>query len=256
MRPTSAWAAVVVTAMLLTPAAGAKPPNTLALEGALVSFGTDWTASDVPAGSTLQHRGEADGEEPGFGLSFELRPFEHVGFRLGFLNSSLPVTARAVCPSTPCTWTSSSATVSSSVPVWSTEGDSDLLIYLLEVPFSVRVGSHAELFAGPSLAVLDTSDVATGGVEGLRVTTDPSSPSYGLHVGGAVHFGRRSRLHPDDFVRPWSVGLIARWLQTELDVSVDQPLLGAVGVGLFQTTADEDLVSVSLVVGRRMGGSD
>jgi hypothetical protein len=193
------------------------------------------------------HEGDVDGEETAFGASFEYRLLRHVGIRGGLLWGSVPIRAISSCPAPPvCEYNVGSIFVQISDVTWTVDRDSDLRTLFLDVPFVALPNDRVELFAGPTLANLQLDEVRGAGPDGLTIEVDASSPAYGVHVGGSVLLGWK---------RGWSVGLIARWLRTDLEVKVDQPLLGAAG-RLLSVEEDADATSLTLVVGRRFGRSN
>jgi hypothetical protein len=217
---------------------------TLALEGGVLSLSSDWE-EESPAGSGLLHRGSLDADDPAYGLSVELRVARHVGIRGGLSWSSVPIHAEVTCPDPVCTFIDGPITVIIDDVTWSVDDDSELRLLFLEVPLIVEPDDRVELFAGPTIAHLALDDVHRAGLDGLAVLVDPSFPSYGLHLGGSVRFGWR---------RNWSAGLLARWIRSDLELAVVQPLLGAAG-DLLTMEPEEDLLTVGLVVGRRFGRS-
>jgi hypothetical protein len=210
----------------------------------MLSLSSDWDA-ESPAGSGLRHRGSLDADDPAFGLSVELRAARHVGIRGGLSWSSVPIHAEVTCPDPVCTFIDGPITVTIDDVTWSVDDDSDLRLLFLEVPFVVEPDDRVELFAGPTIAHLALDDVHRAGLDGLAVLVDPSFPSYGIHLGGAVRFGWR---------RNWSAGLLVRWIRSDLELTVVQPLLGAAGE-LLTLEPEEDLLTVGLAVGRRFGRS-
>jgi len=239
--------ALIVGAPLLvvgTAGEAAGQPVTLAVEGGVLSLSSDWD-QESPAGSGLLHRGSLDGDDPAFGLSVELRVARHVGIRGGLSWSSVPIRAETTCPDPVCTFIDGPITVFIDDVTWSVDDDSDLRLLFLEAPFVFTPDARVELFAGPTIAHLDLDDVRRTGLDGLGVLVDPSFPSYGVHLGGSGRFGWR---------RNWSAGLLARWIRSDVEVTVQQPLLGAAG-DLLTLENDEDLLTVGLVVGRRFGRS-
>ena len=241
--------AALVAVLLGSTAAHARQ-STLALEGAYISLSTD-LAGESPAGSSLQHDVSLDGSDPAFGLSFETRLTRHVGIRVGALRGTVPVRGRTVCPNPTCDFTFGAVRVSISGGERSTEDDGDLQVLFLEVPIVFQPRPNVDLFAGPTIASIELDGSETPGPLGLAVDVDASSPSYGLHLGGAVHFG--GRRGPGRSEPAWTAGVIARWIPVDLDLSVSLPLLPVGSV--FSGESEEDLVSVSFVVGRRFGRS-
>jgi hypothetical protein len=233
---------------LLGPAAVQALQSTLALEGAHVSLSAD-LAAESPAGSGLLHDVSIDGGDGAYGLSFEARITRYVGIRFGGLWSSVPVSGRSVCPTAPCEFTRDQTRVIIGDVEWSVDDDSDLRMLFVEVPFVFQPTTNVDLFAGPTIAFVEVGDVASSGLEGLRVEVDAASPSYGFHLGGSVHFG--GRRGPGRSEPAWTAGVIARWIPTELELSVSQPTL-PVG-SLLRGESDEDLVSIGVMVGRRFG---
>lgn len=113
---------------------------------------------------------------------------------------------------------------------------------LLELPVILETRGGCELFAGPSLAQIELGNVSTPGPDGLAVELGTSSPTLGFHLGGrmAPGFGR------------WSIGVVARWLRPEVTLRVTKPV-GSRVLSLATVESTEDLITVSLVVGRRLG---
>lgn len=243
--------AVCVLALPAGAGVAAQNPSTLALEGGTTSLSSGWSG-ESPPGTSLDHRGTVDGSEPTFGLSFEYRATRWVGIRAGLLQTSVPVRATMVCPDGPCTFTVGPQQVSFSEGEFAVDEDSDLQSFFVEVPFVVTAGERTELFGGPTLALLDIEDVERVTPDGLAVDLGVQSPSYGLHLGAAVHLGWKQRPGARSAFSPWSLGLVARWIRTELDATVRHPNIA--GLDLLTADSEEDLVSVTLVLGRRIGG--
>lgn len=234
-------AGVVLSAWPVALQAAQPQPLTLALEGAYASLSAEWS-EESPPGSELMHRGSVDAADTGFGLHLEYRFARNVGVRVGYLWSSAPISAETTCEEL-CTFSDGPIMVQISDVTWSVDQDADLTMFFLEVPLVAHPSDRVELFAGPSVAVVNLGDVRRGGLNGLAVEADVSTPSFGAHVGGTLLVGWKRR---------WTVGLIARWIPTDLELSVGQPLLGAAG-DLLTVDRSEDLTTVSLLVGRRFG---
>jgi len=232
----------VLVAVLLG-STGASAQSTLALEGASVSFSQDF-GGESPPGSALQHDVSLDGSDPAFGLSFATRVTRHVGIRVGALTGTLPVSGRMACPNPTCDFMVGNARVSISGGVeFTTADDGDLQIWFVEVPIGFEPRPGVDLFVGPTLARVDVDGSETPGTNGLGVEVDSSYPSFGLHLGGAVHYAN------------WTAGLVARWIPVEVEVGVRLPTALSLGT-LFSEESDVDLLSIGLMVGRRFGLSN
>lgn len=245
------FGAMLAVMVLVSTAAQARQ-STLALEGAFVSVSTADLSGVSPTGSGLQHDVSVGGSDPAYGLSFETRLTRHVGLRAGALWGVVPLRARMVCPTPTCDFTSGSARVSIDGGERRVEDDGDLRFLFLEVPILFQPRPDFDVFAGPTIAFAELDGVTAPGTSGLTLDVDTSSPSYGLHLGGVVHFG--GRRGPGRSEPAWTVGVIARWIPIDLELAASLPLLPSAGT-LFSGEAEEDLVSVSLVVGRRFGRS-
>lgn len=243
--------AALATVLLGSTAVHARQ-SALVLEGAYLSLSAD-VAGESPPGSALQHDLSLDGGDPAFGLSFETRVTRHVGIRVGVLRGGVPLRGRTVCPNPTCDFTIGAVRVSISGGERTVEDDADLLALFLEVPIVFQPRPNVELFAGPTIASIDLDGAESPGPTGLALDVDTSSPAYGLHVGGAVHFGgRRGPGRPGP---AWTAGVVARWIPLDVELGVRLPLGGAIGT-LLSEEVEADLVSVGFMVGRRFGRSN
>jgi hypothetical protein len=177
----------------------------------------------------------------------------HVGIRVGVLRGTVPLRGRTVCPNPTCNFTNGAVRVSISGGERTVEEDADLQALFLEVPIVFQPLPNVELFAGPTIASIDLDGAESSGPTGLTLDVDTSAPSYGLHVGGAVHFG--GRRGPGRSEPAWTAGVVARWIPVDVELGVRLPLGGGIG-SLLTEKIEEDLVSVGFMVGRRFGRSN
>lgn len=219
-----------------------EQPNTLTLEVASPSLTSDF-GGESPPGTGVRFAGQLEGDDPLVGLSFDLRLTRYFGLRLGLLRGSLPLAAEGDCEPAPCEFMAGNATVIISEANWSVVDESSFSMPFVDLAFFAQPSPKVQLFAGPTLAFLQLGDVEAGGLEGLIVRPSVESVSYGLHAGGTVDIGWK---------RDWLVGLVVRAIQTKTDYTIQQPTLAPINE-LF--SSEDDLVTVSLMVGRRFSGA-
>lgn len=239
-RPTLA---LIASAALFLPAAtrGADHANTLALDYAMPSFSAAF-GGESPAGTGLSHVGEASDGDPLFGLSFEYRATRHVGIRAGLLRGDLALRGASVCAPSPCTFTVGSTRVIISDADWSVDEDASFRMPFVEIPFAARASPRVEVFAGPTIAWPSLGDVEAPGLNGLTLEASAQSPAYGAHLGLTVDLDLQQR---------WVAGVIARMVRAEVDFSVGQPFVAVLDEPF---AAEDDLLTVGVMVGRRFGG--
>jgi hypothetical protein len=227
---------------LLLMAAGAAGENvdTLALE--LASPSVDGAFSgESPAGSGLRHAGDLDGGDALYGLSFELRVARHVGIRMGALRGSLALQGATTCAPAPCEFTVGSAMVVISEANWSVDDNASFSMPFVEIPFSGRLSPRVEVFAGPTVAWPSLDDVSAPPPNGLDLRVSSESPAYGGHLGFTVDLDLQQR---------WVAGVVARYVPLRVDLSVGHPFVQVLDEPF---AIDDDLVTVSVMLGRRFG---
>lgn len=230
---------LVLLAVLLVPhVAAERGLKTLTLEGGPVSFSTAF-GGESPPGSGLQHAGRIDADSM-FGLGFEYGIKRYMAIRGGLLIGDVRVAAASDCPSPDCVFMSGGGTVVISAANWAVDQDSSFTAYYLELPFFARPGDTIELFAGPTVSIVSLEDVGAPGIDGLVLNLDTST-SYGFHAGASFDLG---------FERKWLIGVIARTLPVDVDITLRQPVL----VPINEPFADKDnALVVGLRFGRRFG---
>jgi hypothetical protein len=162
-----------------------------------------------------------------------------VGIRARLLTGDVDVRAESDCPSPPCEFTKGPARVTIAVADWSVDESSTFTAPFVEVPFYFRSGDTVEQFAGPTLAFVDLDSVGSSGLNGLEVEVDPSTLPFGLHAGATLGLGWKQK---------WTIGVLARSIRTDIDLTVRQPFVEAIGESFSD---EDDMVLVSLRVGRR-----
>jgi hypothetical protein len=213
------------------------PPHVLAVEGGGLSLSTSYQG-DFPAGSGVRNRGELGDDAGALGISFEYRAGRNIGLRAGLLVGRVAMRGESSCA--PCVFRSPSAIEILESGHWSVDGTATAGILLLELPLILAPRPSFELFAGPTLARVELGNVGARGPEGLAVDLRGSDLTLGFHLGGRAHPGAGR----------WSIGAIARWMRTEIDLALRQPGL-TVQSDFGTVEREEDMITFSLMVGRR-----
>lgn len=239
LRPTGLL--VAVTLLLNWTGPLQARAKTLAIEWGSTSLASEW-AGESPPNSGLIHAASLDSGESVLGIGFEVEATRHLGVRLAGARTQLTVAAAVVCPEPECAIDRGGVRYSFGEVDWRVEDESEVGMLLVELPVSFEPGPGLRLFAGPTLARLHAGGVESTGSEALRVAIATSGLSYGFHAGAYLKFPWQAR---------WTLGVIARWIPTDLDFSVKRSEVS--GGPLLHTDGRETVSTISVLIGYRFG---